>query len=451
MGDELPEPTSITLDRMLAEMGRRGAVRVFAKLLAPNDNSKNQVYAGPGFDALNILPNSGVEEAPPTAGSVRPRFYARLRFSWLTPSGNLSSAPDAKLILYPKYPEVRISGFLAKSAGAPSALITSREPGRPLLIGVCPDGSLLGFADRAGSPIGRALATNAIGDEAGIFRSFATGADAQTDWRAVLLEELGRISAEGWIQGRRLVEPGFEVACNNRNCGGLTLEAELGIVENSKAEPDFHGWEIKGHSVRDLAGFAGGAITVMTQEPTLGIYATAGFRPFMHRFGYPDRSGIPDRVNFGGQYRVGRRVPLTGLTMYLEGFDTATGVVDLAAGKLVLRDDTGTEALGFPIRQLIDHWSTKHSLAAYVPYVARDFEGVQYRYASNVRLGTGTDGIRFLRAVVDGRVYYDPAPKIEGVTSGHPREKRRSQLRVASADVELLYGAMRTEVVASSP
>lgn len=445
MSEHLPEPTGATLDALLSEMGRLGAVRVLAKLLSPNDNSKNQVYAGPGFDALNLLPNSGIEEAPPVAGSLRPRFHARLRWSWLTPSGELSSAPDAKLILYPKYPEVRISGFLARSAGAPSDLMTSREPGRPMLIGICPDGSLIGFVDRSDSPIGRALATRAAGSEAGIFREFQTGVDAEKDWRAVLLGELGRIAADGWIQGRRLVEPGLEVACNNRNCGGLTLEAELGIVENSKAEPDFHGWEIKGHSVRDLTGFAGGAITVMTQEPTLGIYAADGFRAFMHRYGYPDRSGIPDRINFGGQYRVGRRVPLTGLTMYLEGFDALTGVVDLGGGKLVLRDDAGAVALGFPVRQLIDHWSTKHSLAAYVPYMARQYEGVQYRYGDRIRMGYGTDGLRLLRAIADGKVYYDPAPKIEGASSARPREKRRSQLRVASAEIAGLYGRVTTE------
>jgi hypothetical protein len=33
--------------------------------------------------------------------------------------------------------------------------------------------------------------------------------------------------------------------CTAPQCGGFTLEAELGIPKNSEAEPDFLGWEVK--------------------------------------------------------------------------------------------------------------------------------------------------------------------------------------------------------------
>jgi len=33
----------------------RGCTRLYAKPLAANDNSKNQVYFGPGFNALNLF------------------------------------------------------------------------------------------------------------------------------------------------------------------------------------------------------------------------------------------------------------------------------------------------------------------------------------------------------------------------------------------------------------
>jgi hypothetical protein len=167
----------------------------------------------------------------------------------------------------------------------------------------------------------------------------------------------------------------------------------------------------------------------------------------MRKYGYPDTSGIPDRLNFGGIFRVGRRATRTGLTMMLEGFDASTGVVDLMAGQLALRDDTGDVALAYPIKQLLDHWSVKHALAAYVPYVA-DANGVRrYQYGTSVRLGTGTDGLRFLRAVNDGVIYYDPAPKLELASTARPREHRRSQFRVASTSVPTLYGTMTTETV----
>lgn len=41
-------------------MATHGAVRLYAKKLSPNDNSKNQVYLGGDFSSLNIIPNKGV-------------------------------------------------------------------------------------------------------------------------------------------------------------------------------------------------------------------------------------------------------------------------------------------------------------------------------------------------------------------------------------------------------
>ena len=443
-----PQGTGMTLERLLALMADLGVSRVYAKSLAANDNSKQQVYAGPGFEALNIFPNGGIQEAPPVSGSVRPRFYARVDFSWLAPNGEPAAAPEAKLILYPRYPEVRFSGFLARAEGAPSEVMTSREVGRVLLIGVRDsDAALFGYVDTAGSVLRRQVDGLEAVQQVGVFRMLSIVAAPVVDWRRELLRELGRVATTGWITGRRLNAPGVAVPCNNRNCGGLTLEAELGIVANANAEPDYHGWELKAHSVRNLTTNTGGPITLMTQEPTGGYYATAGFRPFMRKFGYPDRSGIADRINFGGVFRVGQRAALTGLTMTLDGYEPATGKVDLATGQLALMSDAGEVALAFPVRQLLDHWAKKHALAAYVPYLARGDTPKEYQYGTQVRLGLGTDGLTFLRALAAGTVYYDPGPKLEAATSTRPIEKRRSQLRVASADALKLYKATTTETV----
>ncbi len=438
------------LTRLLALMADLGADRVLVKSLAANDNSKQQVYAGPGFEALNIIPNGGIKETREVrGGAVRPRFEAPVTFSWVLPNGAASTAPGAKLILYPRYPEVRLSGFLRGAAGAPSALMTSREPGRVLLIGIRDrDGALFGYVDTAASTLRRQVDGLGAVPQVGVFRVISTAPAAPVvDWRAELLRELGRVATSGWIEGKRLTAPGTTVACNSLNCGGFTLEAELGVVANARAEPDYHGWELKAHGVGDLAANAGGPITLMTQEPTGGYYATAGFRPFMALYGYPDRRGRADRLNFGGVYKVGRRVELTGLTMVLEGFDVATGKVDLVSGQLALVTDAGEVALAYPIKQLLDHWSVKHALAAYVPYISELRTQRRYRYGTTVRLGAGTDGIRLLRAIDCGIVYFDPAPKLEHATTARPVEKRRSQLRVASADVPRLYAAMTRETV----
>lgn len=63
----------------------------------------------------------------------------------------------------------------------------------------------------------------------------------------------------------------------------------------------------------------------------------------------------------------------------------------------------------------------------------------QYRFGSRVRLGTGTDFLLFLDAVSVGAVYYDPGITMENASTAHPKIKRRSQFRIKSAQIPLLY------------
>ena len=53
------------------------------------------------------------------------------------------------------------------------------------------------------------------------------------------------------------------------------------------------------------------AVTLMTPEPNGGFYATEGVKSFVRRFGYVDRMGRDDRMNFGGIFRAGVRHGLT--------------------------------------------------------------------------------------------------------------------------------------------
>ena len=60
--------------------------RVYLKILAPNDNSKNQVYFGGNFEILNILPINDIITAE--AGDWRrERFKASIDFTWVTSGG----------------------------------------------------------------------------------------------------------------------------------------------------------------------------------------------------------------------------------------------------------------------------------------------------------------------------------------------------------------------------
>jgi len=96
------------LKRLLSDFGCKS---IYVKKLAPNDNSKNQVYLGGSFDILNIFPTSEIISVP--AGSwKKDRFKALINFFWITEDQQLARAVDAQLILYPRYPEVRFSAFL---------------------------------------------------------------------------------------------------------------------------------------------------------------------------------------------------------------------------------------------------------------------------------------------------------------------------------------------------
>ena len=408
--------------------------RLYVKPLAPNDNSKNQVYLGPDFSALNVLPTGGIVSEPD-----KPQFKATLRFSWLRSDGQVSPAPSAQLILYPQYPEVRFSGFLRGSPDAPSDLMASRAPGRLLFLGVTRRGEVIGYASSRDSALAREFRSLHGLPAAGVFVELPIQQRASPDGRIELLRELRRIHERDWIRSKKMGKDGKITACESPNCGGLTLEAELGISQNGFSEPDYLGWEVKQHGVNDFSRVVVGVITLMTPEPNGGLYKNAGVEAFVRKYGYPDRNNRTDRLNFGGVHRFGIEHPLTKLTLTTPGFNDATGKIVDAHGGIVLVAADGREAATWRFDGLMRHWNRKHRQAAYVPSQMKTEPARQYRYGDMVRLGDGTDFLRFLKALTTGNIYYDPGIKVEDASSPKPKVKRRSQFRIRSADLGSLY------------
>ena len=62
-----------------------------------------------------------------------------------------------------------------------------------------------------------------------------------------------------------------------------------------------------------------------------------------------------------------------------------------------------------------------------------------WQSGGRVRLGDGTDFLRFLKALTNGNIYYDPGIKVEDASSATPKVKRRSQFRIRSGDLGSLY------------
>lgn len=414
-----------------------GCTKLYAKPLSANDNSKNQVYFGPGFDALNLFPNTGIfaDSSP-----KNPIFKARLQFGWMLPNGQVSNAPNAQLILYPQYPEVRFSGFLKGCEAAPSDLMAGRMEGRILFLGVTSARGIVGFVVDAKSETASEFRTMRLAPSEGVFIELAlpcipSGADS----RDRLLGELRRIHQKGWIDSKQLHSDGTLKPCNASQCGGFTLEAELGIPKNSDAEPDFLGWEVKQYAVGDFDRIESSKpITLMTPEPDGGFYKDESTEAFIRKFGYPDKNGKEDRLNFGGRHFVGRSCQPTGLTMQLTGYDSASGKITDAKGEIALVSDSGEIAAAWSFGKILEHWSQKHTKAVYVPSLCREEPQRQYSYGHKVRLAEKTDSLRLLAAFACIKVYYDPGIKLENVST-KPKKKNRSQFRVASRDINALY------------
>lgn len=444
MADPAAGMSGITLDQLRAGMIANGVRQLLVKELAPNDNSKNQPYLGGNFEALSILP-AGELRAERTERGVE-ILKAPLAFGWLQEDGRVEPAAGAQLILYPQYPEVRISGFLKGSRNAPSAVMTTRDPGRLLFLGITNDRRIIAWASGPETALAREYHDLEGLEPTGVFLKVPLRPQEKNRTsREILLATLAAIHAKDWIGSYALRADGSHAPCNAPQCVGYTLEAELGVARNGYAEPDFLGWEVKAGQVDNFARVpASKVMTLMTPEPTGGHYRTQGVESFIRTYGYADKLGREDRLNFGGIFRESAYHSNTDLTLKLFGYDARSAKITDADGSLALVRGEDTIAASWSFTALGGLWNRKHAQAVYVPAECRRSPVLAYRYSNIVRTGEGTDFLRFLQAVADGAVFYDPGIKLESVSSGKPTIKRRSQFRIKSIDLPILYRSMET-------
>lgn len=437
-----------TLYKIMSDAGVR---ELYFKVLAPNDNSKNQIYLGGDMSIANKIPTGNFVFSESTSRKsrtkARRKIQAPVQFAWIDAAGSASPAPNTKLILYPQYSEVRLSGFLRGTSGGPSDFMApdrqGRESGRVLFIGVTADGRVIGYLASPDSRLSRHARELRAGSTDGLLIQLPLPAQSEgLSAKYLLLGALAQIHKKGWMLGRRLGSGGESLPCNSGNCGGYTLEAELGVRPNGYSEPDFHGWEIKQYGVTKFGANVSRIITLMTPEPSGGYYVQNSAEAFVRRYGYPDHQGRHDRLNFGGIYRFNHRNQGTGLTLRLEGYQRDSPSVADPGGSIALTDDEGTVAASWSFAKLLDHWKRKHACAVYVQSQSRKNGERFYRYGRYVQLGIGTDFTLLLSAIADGHVYYDPGIKLEEASSTQPRLKRRSQFRISSSFLVSLYNTL---------
>jgi MvaI/BcnI restriction endonuclease family len=223
---------------------------------------------------------------------------------------------------------------------------------------------------------------------------------------------------------------------NASNGGGFTLEALLGIPPNSKAEPDYLGWEVKSHSTN--------RVTLMTPEPKGGFYGEQGSKAFVERYGHVVKDG---GMYFTGGHKVGVLCNTTGLTMQIAGYDPANRKMLDVRGAVRLVDGTGYEAASWGFAELLTHWNCKHAFAAYVRYKRQKLP-MAYRYESPVLMGEHTDFGKFLHALSTGAIVFDPGSKVTHAHTDRSKVKARSQFRINTKDLGLLYQTLTQESIA---
>lgn len=441
----------VTLDRVLSVFRGLDANKIYVKKLSPNDNSKNQPYFGGHLTDLTFLPTgdvfSSLSQSKKTSDPRRSiKYQAHMDLSWVDAEGGVYRAPNAKLIYYPQYPEVRFSGFLQGSDVRAGKWMDpnkeGRAEGRWLILGVTAERKIYAYLVTPDCSLSNELSGTELTDISGVFSLIdLEHSTPKKSTRQAIIEKARDIHLSGWIPGQRLNSCGNTIPYNAPNGGGYTLEAQLGVTPNGFAEPDFLGWEVKQFGIAKFPRTGAKPTTLMTPEPDGGVYKDRGAIEFVRTWGYPDRSGIKDRLNFGGKHTAGKRTASTGLKLEITGFDIHKGVIIDANGAIGLMDTSDTVAASWSFPKIMDHWKRKHSKAVFIPSLRRKAPsgGYEYHYGCDIELGTGTDFELFLTAMIKGLVFYDPGIKLEKASEIKPKLKKRSQFRVNHKYLEELY------------
>ena len=390
-----------------------GISRFFFKQLAENDNSKNQVYLGGSFDVLQKLPFGKIEMEQ---GLKRPVYKAPLDFWWIDDNGNTAPAPGAQLVLYPKYPEVRLSGFLRGCVTAPSEYF--REVPKTVRTGQS-DGRVLVLAPFRHS-VYSYLAVPGSQLSAELLRISYEGVFGEVETESGnIRDELIRLLREAWLHNPhrlvRLYPDGSIRPYNSRNAGGYTLEAFFGIKPNGDPIPDFKGWELK--------SLSGSVATLMTPQPDGGLYSELGNDEFVRRFGHISADG---RLYFTGKYTSIHKT--LDRRLFIQGFDSS-GRITEEDGYVGL-EQNGELLASWSFPHLIGHWNSKHNQACYVRYKKVDSDNHLISFNPVVLLCEGTNAMMLLKALSEGYVYLDPACR---------ESKARNQFRTSFSRLFTLY------------
>jgi hypothetical protein len=443
----LYEHSFSSIAQLAAVLESHGADLALLKILPKNANDKNQIYLASDFGVLYDLFDLTLAERGDSASETKDRSSPGSgipeavfnNFSWLKPDGSLIPAKRLKAIIYPQYPEARLSGLQAIDNSMPQALsvaYTKRFPTakRLLVLARLPRGKCIGIVCIDLSVEFETEVLTLPGFERARACKKLTIAQGNSNKLATRLAAvLGRP-----FVGCRLDSYGNSLPFAGTQVCGYTLEHELGIIPNSDSDGDLYGIELKTHTQVK--------VTLFTPEPDGGFYVKS-FAEFMRKYGYKDSDGD---YRLTGVHRAGVVCDKSGLTLQVREHRVVDGIkiafkydpstpltakidnVDVA-----LIDASGGVAAAWSLERLMNCWGAKHNEVVYIAASkTKNDDAVQFEAGHEhvISFGTGvmwcrnTTAERLLKSISDGIIFLDPAPKLHATQPS--KNKRRSQWRV---------------------
>lgn len=429
------------LKTLLQKLKKVHCNKFYIKKLAQNNNNKQQIYLGSGFENQHNAVNLLSYELQQDGSNIY--LHGTLDFFWMNSDGLIEKANDAKLIYYKQYPEVRLSGFLKGCKIAPRNFLSWEKnkvfPDRILVFGITPQNTIIAFLAVKPSQVYDELLTHCKGhpdDQKGVLYEIKEDDTESLNTKELLISKIDEISRKGWIKSQTLTKEGI-VACTGNRCVGLTLESQLGITQNSSAKADFWGWELKTLTLKRFSSRSNKRITIIEPQPTGGMYVD-DIKNFFNRFGHSDAKNS-SRINFNGTFNANSTNSKKGLKLKLDGLSSKKDKFD-PTGKLLLVSDKGEIAAEWSFLKLREHWVNKHSKAAFIPAL-KSKETQSFMYSANISMGEGTTFLKLLNSLDRGQVFLDPACWKDECN----KVKHRNMFRIKRYDLPSLYEKFETK------
>jgi hypothetical protein len=440
-----------SLETIKIQLKKHGCTLALIKRLARNNNDKNQVYIHHDTSVLNSVFDLTFAEkeisfsvtkrsskpGKPIARAIFNEFY------WLSTQGVIEKARECKAITYHQYPETRLSGFQTENGNMPRSMsveYTKSDDLKPryLVLGATPTGRAIAVivVDPAEqfvmeySDLPKFHGSN-ICKYLEISHSFS-GTEAL---RNLLAKKIANQS----LKGCRFEKDGATIPFTGTQVHGYTLEHACGILPNSNHDGDIYGIELK--------CFTKAKLSLITTEADGGLYRE-NFSVFMKNYGYLNG----EDYRFTGLHRAYVTNAKTNLTLKIICFPAKKGQTEplqqlydpntafakqMNGMQVILEHSNGDIAAAWSIEHLMNRWGAKHNEVVYVPakVVTNNItEEVAAGYCKRVVFKNEvlwcfrSTVENLIKAIHDGIIYLDPAPKYN--EHDPKKTKRRTQWRL---------------------